>query len=369
METSQLVRDLVDFGHVFFIGVPDSTLKGLTEVLDQNTEVEHHVAANEGIALSIAAGYQMSSSKTPVVYLQNSGLGNLLNPFMSLAHQEVFDIPILFLIGWRGMNGMNDEPQHLPQGRVTEDLLKLMDVQYKIIKSDKDYKTGLNIQSKLQKSYAFLFPPKILSHAHMNEDFKAINSRMDLSREQAIGIVLEFLKSDDVIISTTGKASRELNDIRKEKNLDRNVFMNIGSMGHASSIAYGLALNKPENRIVVFDGDGALQMHLGALCNLSNLKNQSFLHILLANGTHASVGGSRIANSNLNYSKLFTLFNYTHVYEVSSKTELIDTLSVISHKQGMTSIIININNEERDELARPSESPIEQKQVFKSKIT
>ena len=368
MEISQLVGELVDSGHSFFVGVPDSTLKGLTEVLDQNSKVEHHVAANEGVALTIAAGYQLSSNKVPVVYLQNSGLGNLINPFMSLAHPEVFDIPIIFLIGWRGMGGVNDEPQHLPQGRITEELLKLMGIQYIIIKKEEDYKLGIEIQSKTQKSFALLFPPKILDHASLSDNFKTINSEMDLSREQAIDITLDFLNSDDLIVSTTGKTSREIYEIIRKTNVDRNFFMNIGSMGHASSIALGLALNKPQNRIVIFDGDGALQMHLGALCNISNLKNHDFLHILLANGTHSSVAGSRIANPNLNYLQLFKLFNYTNNYEVSSKDDLIDVLGRINECKGLTSIVININNEERDGLLRPSESPVKQKQVFKSRI-
>jgi phosphonopyruvate decarboxylase len=368
METSHLVKHLVEAGHTFFVGVPDSTLNGLTELLDQNPEVKHYVAANEGIALAIAAGYQLSSGKIPVVYLQNSGLGNMLNPFMSLVHKEVFDMPILFLIGWRGMKDVKDEPQHMPQGRTTEEFLKLMGIEYKIVKTIEDFETSLGKQTEFQKSFAYLFPPKILNHTNPSDDFISVNSTMNLSREQAIEITLRALRSDDILISTTGKLSREIYEKIKTEELDRNLFMNIGSMGHASSIAYGIALTQPKNRVIVFDGDGALQMHLGALCNISNLKNQDFIHILLANGTHASVGGSRIANSELDYTRLFELFNYTNIHEVSTKTELIDKLDRLKDLKGLTSIVIHINNKEHHELGRPSESPIKQKDLFMSRI-
>jgi phosphonopyruvate decarboxylase len=343
-------------------------LKGLTDALDQKEEIAHHVAANEGIALAIAAGYHLASNKIPVVYLQNSGLGNLLNPFMSLVHEEVFAIPILFLVGWRGMPGAKDEPQHLPQGASTEDLLNIMGLRYQIMDSHESYKVGINIQEKNQKSIALLFPPDLLKPVNQTDDFKLVNSEISMSRERAIEITLDFLNSSDIIITTTGKASRETYKLIHSKDLDRNLFMNIGSMGYASSIGYGVALSNINKRIVVFDGDGAFQMHLGAICNLSNLRNQSFIHILLVNGTHSSVAGSRVSKPDLNYTLLFEVFDYENRFEISNEQDLRNILNQIDNLNGLISIVINVNNKETDLLGRPNESPLQQKKIFTKRI-
>ncbi len=368
MKTQEIVRELILANYKFFIGVPDSTLKGLTEILDRLGEVRNITAANEGIALSIAAGYSISTGNIPVVYLQNSGIGNLLNPMMSLIHKKVFDIPVLLIIGWRGMPGVKDEPQHLPQGEITLSLLDLMSIPYKIVKSMDNFKEIMYMQQKLKRTVAIIIPPNFLEYKSNFHDHEDINKLRKLTRYKSIESVLENLNSTDIVVSTTGKTSRELYEISKIKNFPNPVFMNIGSMGHASSFALGLTIGQESNRVVVLDGDGALQMHLGSLLTNSSQVKNNFLHIVLANETHESVGGSKLAKNNLDYKKLFTSVGYDHFLDISTKSQIDRSFAKIKKIQGKIALIIRINNNPSNQIGRPSESPIEQKNIFISKI-
>ena len=281
----------------FYTGVPDSLLKDLCfYISDYSKENKHIIAANEGSALSISIGYHIATNNVPVVYLQNSGLGNLINPLLSLADKDVYSIPMLLIIGWRGKPGIKDEPQHKKTGRVMLDMLKSMKIPYKVInKSNKPEKIKAITGHLINKSKKNNSPVALIVERDTFEKYKLKNinkKKYPLVREKAINIIMNYIGLKDVIISTTGFTSRELYEYRKNNNQDHSRdFLTVGGMGHASQIALGIALYSKNKSVYCFDGDGSIIMHMGSLSTNGNIKCKNLKHIVFNNGSHESVGG------------------------------------------------------------------------------
>ncbi|MEE8341733.1 MAG: phosphonopyruvate decarboxylase, partial [Candidatus Neomarinimicrobiota bacterium] len=300
----QFFRLLADNTINFFTGVPDSLLKQLCLCIDDNVPNNRHViAANEGNAIALATGYHLGTGELALVYMQNSGLGNAINPLLSLADPEVYSIPMLLLIGWRGEPGVKDEPQHVKQGKVQLDLMDSLKLPYTVISSnDADWESkvakGIEISRSENCPYAIIVKKSTFDRYDGVEE----QNETDLMRrEVALEILLKYIPDDAVIVSTTGKTSREIFEIREKNNEPHfKDFLTVGSMGHCSSIALGLALTQPERKVICIDGDGAFLMHLGALANVAKIQPNNFYHILMNNYVHESVGGQESAIDSIN---------------------------------------------------------------------
>ena len=291
------VEDFVKIlGSDFYTGVPDSQLKALCDYLMNQYGIskKHHIiAANEGNCTALAAGYHLATGKVPVVYMQNSGEGNIINPAASLLHEKVYAIPMIFVIGWRGEPGIHDEPQHVFQGEITLKLLEDMDIAYSVVDKNKakdellDTMNTFRKQLEKGKNVAFVIRKDALTY-EKPVDYENTNH---MTREEIIQHITA-VSGTDPVVSTTGKASRELFEIREAENMGHSYdFLTVGSMGHSSSIALGIALNKPDKKIWCIDGDGAVLMHMGAMALIGANKPANFVHIVINNGAHETVGG------------------------------------------------------------------------------
>ena len=344
----------------FFTGVPDSLLKNFLDLIVN--EKNHIIAANEGLAVSLAAGYNLATGNLPLIYMQNSGLGNAINPITSLLHKDVYDIPVLFLIGWRGRPGSNDEPQHMVKGKITLEILKLLNIDFHEVSGKCNYKEiiDLAIKNIIQKknSQALIvhentfLSPRIIKSESPN--------KTQISREYAIEKIIENFQND-IIISTTGKSSRELFMIRKRRGEIQKDFLTVGSRGHASSIALGIALNSSK-RIICIDGDGSLAMHMGNLITIGYLKPINFVHVLINNQCHESVGGQSTYTNYIDYKQLSNSLSYKQFMVINKKEDF----DLISKKIKKSPIFIEVivNNFVKDNLPRPDKTPIENKLNF-----
>lgn len=364
---------LLDNGINFFTGVPDSLLKEFCLCVDANTMKERHViAANEGNAIALAAGYYLSTGKIPLVYMQNSGFGNAVNPLLSLCDNEVYAIPILLLIGWRGEPGIEDEPQHIKQGRVQIELLNSMKIPYSIIPDDEEnieekLSILIDIASKEKQPVALLARKGIFTRYG---ERPSRSSDLSLMREDALKIILNMLSDDCIITSTTGITSREVFEIR-EKNGESHEkdFLIIGSMGHCSSVALGIALTRPKQKVICIDGDGALIMHMGSLATVGKLKPKNFRHILFNNMVHESVGGQETAAGYIDIPGLVKMNGYNNIYSVRDKDQLIDQFDDFLINEGPNFLEIKIKGGSRKDLGRPTVKPIDIKADFMEFLT
>ncbi len=352
----------------FFTGVPDSQLKPFCNYLIDNYRVsnKHIIAANEGNAVALAAGYHLSTGKIPCIYLQNSGLGNIINPVASLLNERVYGIPCVFIVGWRGEPGRKDEPQHVFQGEVTLKILEVMNIAYMVI----DKKTTENELEKkmaefkslldLGKSVAFVVKKGSLSYEE-KVTYKNDNS---ILREDIIRSITKVAK-EDVIISTTGKTSRELFEIREQNGHSHKYdFLTVGSMGHSSSISLGIALNKPNTRVWCIDGDGAALMHMGAMAVIGAKLANNYIHVIINNGAHESVGGQPTVADSINLRQISLGCGYKFSYQAANIDELNTALSELEGKQGPIFIEVKSAIGSRDDLGRPTLTPIENKIAF-----
>lgn len=348
----------------FFTGVPDSLLKDICAFIDDHKAAsEHIISANEGTAMATALGHHLATGKTPLVYMQNSGLGNIINPLTSLCDKEVYSIPMVLMIGWRGEPGVKDEPQHVKKGRVTEALLKTLEVPTFIIDSETNYKAEIEVACRIAEKDSK--PVALLIRKGSFEAYKSSQSKSPLSelnREQAINTVLDSLSNDDVIVSTTGKTSRELYELRVSRNEKTNDFLTVGGMGHTSSIALGAALGNPNKRVICLDGDGSLLMHMGAITNIGKLAPKNFLHIVLNNGAHESVGGQKTVARDIDLKNIFLSSGYKSYYTASSTEEIEQSIKAMS--DGPSVLEIKIKTGARSDLGRPKSSPVENKIAF-----
>lgn len=352
----------------FFTGVPDSLLKELCACLEQMPKAGRHIiSANEGGAVALALGYHLASGKIPLVYLQNSGLGNIINPLLSLADAEVYSVPLLLVIGWRGETGVHDEPQHKKQGRVMLSMLDAMEIPYSILGPEVNEAEGALRDATAyarKHSAPFALVIKKGTFSTFTGDKKAA-ATFELTREAAIQQVLEFLDERDIVVSTTGMASREVYEYRARKGQghDRD-FLTVGGMGHASQIALGIALQRPERSVYCLDGDGALLMHMGALPITGALKAQNFKHIVLNNGAHDSVGGQPTVGLSIDTLEIARACSYQLTVQAQTPQELHSCLQKLKGSKGPCLLEIRIRRGARKDLGRPATTPVENKHAF-----
>ena len=354
----------------FFTGVPDSLLKNVCAfIADNSNKKEHIIAANEGNAIALAIGYHLATEEIPLVYMQNSGLGNIINPLLSLADKEVYSIPMLLMIGWRGQPGVKDEPQHIKQGRITESLLKSMEIPYSIITSklnngqvqdiiDKAY----SMCKRSKSPYAFLVEKDSFSNYELIDNY---NYHNELNREDALKVIVDCLGNNDIVVSTTGVLSRELYEYRESCNKSHgHDFLTVGGMGHANQIALGIAINKPDRNVICLDGDGAVLMHMGSLALNASMKLPNYKHIIFNNKVHDSVGGQPIASPDINISKLAIVLGYENSKTVSCKEDIISAMKHLLKSNKCELLEIKVNKGVRNNLMRPNTTPIENKRDF-----
>ena len=329
---------ICDNGIDFYTGVPDSLLKGFCNYIQNNVAEEKHIiAANEGNAISIASGYYLASGKPGLVYMQNSGFGNCVNPLLSLVDKEVYSIPMLLLIGGRGEPNIKDEPQHIKQGKITIDLLKTMDIKHSIISHDsKNLKEIINNSIKYINTNNAPFALVVKKNTFDKNNIENFSpNKYSLKREDVVRIILDYEQENDIYVSTTGKLSMELFEYRVEKKQNHNKdFLTVGSMGHANQIALGIAKVKTKNRIVCIDGDGALLMHMGGMCLVGSLGMKNYLHIVINNGAHDSVGGQPTLGFDINFTKIAKASNYKHIFSVENKKQIISSFKKIKNLSG-----------------------------------
>ena len=362
------VEELVDIiGADFYTGVPDSQLKALCNYL-MNTygidKMHHVIAANEGNCTALAAGYHIATGKVPVVYMQNSGEGNIINPVASLLNDAVYAIPVLFIVGWRGEPGVHDEPQHVYQGQVTCKLLEDMDIAYTVIDKEttpEQIKDAMKTYRELfasGKSAAFVVKKGALSY-----DEKVVyKNEHSMVREEIIRHIVNYTE-DDVIVSTTGKASRELFEIREALGQDHSRdFLTVGSMGHSSSIAMGIASQKPEKRVWVVDGDGAVLMHMGSMALMGANKLENMIHIVINNGAHETVGGMNTVADDIDLAAVAKACGYPHVTCVYDYDDLDNALEEAKENLELTFIEAKCAIGARDDLGRPTTTARENKE-------
>ena len=356
-------------GAEFYTGVPDSQLKALCDCLMHTYGIDghHHViAANEGNCVGLAAGYHLATGKVPVVYLQNSGEGNIINPIASLLNDKVYAIPMIFIIGWRGEPGVHDEPQHIYQGEVTVRLMEDMDVKPFVIGKDtsdeevQDVMTGFRSLLEKGKQVAFIIRKGALTY----DEKVAYTNRHTMSREEII-CHIAAVSGDDPIISTTGKASRELFEIR-EANVQSHQtdFLTVGSMGHSSSIALGVALHRPDTKIWCIDGDGAMLMHMGSLPVIAARAPKNLVHIVINNGAHETVGGMPTVAASMDIVAAAKACGYPEAVCVDTFDDLDKALLAARDRQLLSLIEVKCAIGARADLGRPTTTAIENKENF-----
>jgi len=364
------VEELIDaIGADFYTGVPDSQLKTLCDYLitRYGTDPQHHIiAANEGNAAALAAGYHLATGKIPVVYLQNSGEGNIINPLASLLSRDVYAIPAVFIIGWRGEPGVHDEPQHIYQGKVTRKLLEDMDIPAFTISSDT---TPEQLRAAMTRFRALLAEGVqvafvVRKNALTGDGPCRYQNDHTLLREDAIRQVVQAA-GDDILVSTTGKASRELFEIRMANGQDhRHDFLTVGSMGHCSSIALGIALQQPGKRVWCLDGDGAALMHMGSMAVIGTTGADNLIHVVFNNGAHESVGGMPTAAGKLRLSDVAHACGYPRALWAESGETLAQALARCRDGRELSFLEICCAIGSRPDLGRPTVSPQDNKRDF-----
>ena len=361
------IEALKEKGIDCFAGVPDSLLKNICAYITDHFDAAHNIiAANEGAAIGLAAGHYLATGHPACVYMQNSGEGNIINPLASLTDQEVYNIPVLLLIGWRGRPGVHDEPQHVKQGKVTTGLLNVMGVNYEVLSKDED-KAAKQIE-KVAKALANKEVYALVIEKDTFEDYKLQNVEVNdltMSREEAIQTVAAALGEKDCIVSTTGMISRELFEYRAAMNQSHEKdFLTVGSMGHASQIALGIALAQPERRVWCFDGDGAAIMHMGSMAIVANKTPKNYVHVVFNNGAHDSVGGQPTVGLKIDLPAVAKAVGYKAEYSVETKEYLTELLGKEKDLEGPVLLEIKVKKGNRKDLGRPTTTPIQNKEAL-----
>ena len=361
------IETLKEKGIDCFAGVPDSLLKNICAYITDHFDEAHNIiTANEGAAVGFAAGHYLAIGKPACVYMQNSGEGNTINPLASLTDKEVYNIPVLLLIGWRGRPGVHDEPQHVKQGKVTTGLLDVMGVNYEVLAKDED-KASVQIE-KAAKALANKEVFALIIEKDTFEDYKLRNIEVNdltMSREEAIQTVAAALGEKDCIVSTTGMISRELFEYRTAMNQGHERdFLTVGSMGHASQIALGIALAQPERRVWCFDGDGAAIMHMGSMAIVASKSPKNYIHVVFNNGAHDSVGGQPTVGLKIDLPAVAKAVGYKTILSVNAKSDLADMLEKVNGREGPVFLEIKVRKGNRKDLGRPTTTPIENKEAL-----
>ena len=361
------IEKLKSEGVEFYAGVPDSLLKNVCAYITDHFDGRHNIiAANEGGAVALAAGYHLATGKVGCVYMQNSGEGNAVNPLASLTDHEVYHIPLLLLIGWRGRPGVHDEPQHVKQGKVTTGLLDVMGINYEVLSKEEE-QAARQIEKAMRSiretgdAYALVvekdtFDSYTLQNVEKND--------YTMSREEAIRAVAASMPDDAVIVSTTGMISRELFEYRTAmgQGHERD-FLTVGSMGHASMIALGIALQHPERKVYCFDGDGASIMHMGNMAIVGSKHPNHYVHVVFNNGAHDSVGGQPTVGHKIDLVGIAKAMHYDDAVCVVTSEQLRKALGDV-HTKGLQLIEVRVKKGNRKDLGRPTTTPIQNKEAL-----
>ena len=364
VSVSEFYNKLAESDIEFFCGVPDSLLKSFCAFVSENTSIERNIiTSNEGAAVALASGYHIGTGKIPFVYFQNSGLGNAINPLLSLADPEVYSIPMILLIGWRGEPGLKDEPQHIKQGKVTLELLDAMSIPYVILDANSNVDDIVNVSLTYCKENKAPFAIVVRKDSFSDYRLCEISiPDIKLTREDALKVSIENIPRNSIIISTTGMLSRELFELRKYRGEShQNDFLTVGSMGHTSQIALGIALSNPDKTIYCFEGDGAAIMHLGSYAVTGNHNLNNLKIILFNNGAHDSVGGQPTVGFETDFQKVFKGFRFKEVRLARNEEDLKIKIEEINQINGTCLLEIIIKKGARKDLGRPTQTPLEGK--------
>lgn len=366
MKVDKLVEII---GLDFYTGVPDSQLKALCNYLMNRYGIDkkHHIiAANEGNCTALAAGYHLATGKVPVVYMQNSGEGNIINPVASLLNDKVYAIPAVFIVGWRGEPGIHDEPQHIFQGQITVKLLEDLDIRAFVIGKDTTEEEVAEVMEEYRKelargkNVAFVIRKGALSY----EGGVKYENNNTMLREKVIEHIVR-VSGEDPVVSTTGKASRELFEIRETNGQSHKYdFLTVGSMGHSSSIALGIAVNKPDTKVWCVDGDGAVLMHMGAMAVLGANAPENMVHIIINNEAHETVGGMPTVAGKINLVDIAKACGYPKAVCVDNFDDLDRELELAKKRNELSLIEVRCSIGARDNLGRPTTTALENKQNF-----
>lgn len=362
------IESLAAKGIDFFAGVPDSLLKNVCAFISDTLDGRHNIiAANEGGAVGLAAGHYLATGHIPCVYMQNSGEGNAINPLASLTDREVYHIPVLLVIGWRGEPGVHDEPQHVKQGKVTIPLLDAMGIRNEILSQEEDgfreqLERAVRYMTESGEAFAFIvrkgtFEPYTPQRKEANE--------YPLSREEAIQRVADALGPKDVVVSTTGMISRELFEYREAcgDGHERD-FLTVGSMGHASQIALGIAMEKTDRRVWCFDGDGAALMHLGSMAIIADRAPENYVHVIFNNGAHDSVGGQPTVGLKVSFTEMAKAVGYKEAILATTAEELDSALKATVGKGGPSLLEVRVHRGNRKDLGRPTTTPVQNRDAL-----
>ena len=359
-------------GFDLFTGVPDSLLKDFCAYVTDHTGPEDHViTANEGNAVALAAGHYLGTGRPALVYMQNSGLGNTVNPLLSLADPEVYSLPMLLMVGWRGEPGVKDEPQHVKQGRVMTALLDAMEIPWFVLDADTSNPEQVLAQAcdEMQRG---MQPVALLVRAGAFEKYKLqkdVLTDYPMRREQAIECVVAQLGEEDMVISTTGKSSRELYEYRVARGDGHgNDFLTVGAMGHTASIAMGVARAQPQRRVLALDGDGSVIMHMGALAVIGQSGLENLLHVVINNGAHDSVGGQPTAGLAMDIPAVARACGYRETISVSGADDVKAALARLMARPGPSLLEIRTNKGARDDLGRPRSTPVENRDALMRRL-
>lgn len=366
IQANELLNICEENGINLFAGVPDSTLAGFTDILavKHGKDGCHVIVHNEGAAVALAAGHYLATGKLALVYMQNSGLGNAVNPITSLTSPEVYNIPIIYLIGWRGTPGVHDEPQHIHQGKITPQLVDILGIASLVVGEDTTLEEcwkAISGAVKQHHSMALIVKPGALI---ADVPLLPINTS-GMSREEAAGIILEDCGRNDIIVSTTGKLSREIFEWRMNHGEShKQDFLTVGSMGHAAMIALGVARQVPKRRVWCLDGDGAAIMHMGLFATLGSYGTDNLVHVIINNKMYESVGRVATTADGVDFCQVAYNCSYQQVLRVNSPDELHQSLIDIRNQTGLTLLEVCVNSISRKNLGRPTTSPQDNKEAF-----
>ncbi|MCI7040891.1 MAG: phosphonopyruvate decarboxylase [Lachnospiraceae bacterium] len=368
MKACELLKQIEERGIDTIAGVPDSTLKQFCDgIQNYKGALAHYVTANEGAAVGVAIGSFLASGKPACVYMQNSGIGNAVNPLASLANGDVYGVPILFIVGWRGEPGVKDEPQHVFQGKITCELFDTLAVPYRVV--DKDT-TDEEMRQILDEAFAVLRENRQYAIIVKKGTFEKADpfvwkNENQMVREAVLGRILEILPEDAVIVSTTGKISRELYEQSNQINGNHDqIFMTVGGMGHASMIAFGIAQKRPDKKVLCIDGDGAVLMHMGALPFIASQAPANFYHIVINNQAHESVGAMPTGCQQADFARIAGAAGYVRSEKLESMEALDQIAEAMMKENGPILFEIPVSLDARADLGRPKESARENKEEF-----
>ena len=355
------MKNSIKLGSLFFknnitfcTGVPDSLLKPFLKNIKKVGKFKHIQAVNEGNAVSLAAGWQTVSNKVPLVYMQNSGLGNAINPLISLTHSKVYSIPLVLLIGWRGEPNKHDEPQHIEMGKITLDILKLLNIKTIILgKKFSSHKVNelINYSIKNKKVVAFLVKKEFFNNEGIKEK-NNLNSN-NILRYNFLETLVDEIEINTRIISSTGYTSRELDEIRKRKiNSKGKDFYMVGAMGHTSIFSLGVA-EATKKKIICIDGDGSMLMHFGSLFTIGQMKKTNLKYILLNNNCHESVGSQKTNINNVNINIISKGLGFQNYTKISNKKNMRILTKKFLNSKKSNFLEVRIKNISIENLGRP----------------